>query len=548
MKTLKLAWGIPIISTVFFVILFNACSTDGRPDIQELHVENGLKVSVVAKEPLVVDPVAFCFDENGYLYVVEDRGYPDPAEGGKPDNKLGRIVRLKDKNGDGEYDERSEFATGFTYPNGILSWKGGVFITCAPDIFYLKDTDGDGTADVREIVLTGFKDTKTSQLRTSHPTLGLDGWVYVTSGLNGGEVVSPKFPNRPAVSFDASDGRFDPETFEFETVGGKSQFGLTFDAFGNRFGCTNRHPVLQIVLEPRYLNRNPYLSFSETVENVSKVAAEAVVFPLKKVSTTSDFMPNLMGRSHQGTYTSASGTFVFNGSGLSPAHRGNVFICESAQNLVQRQILRPDGATFKSELAYEGKEFLASENEWFRPVYMDQGPDGGLYVADMHRKVIDHPSYVPVEIRDKLDFQSGKDMGRIYRISHNDADPYPSKINWLGSDAKTSELVSALQFPEEWQRQTAFRMLLERKELSTAKELKMCALQGKFPESRVRALTLLERFGQLDAKTLKKVLSDAHAGVRGQAVLLASDKSAEDIELQEAVLTLSKDPKSPGTF
>ena len=530
------ALSVPILFTP------NGCTDNETVDTHELQVEDGLKVTVVAKEPLVIDPVAFSFDENGYLYVVEDRGYPDPAEGGKPDNKVGRIVLLEDNDGDGRYDKRSEFATSFTYPNGILPWKGGVFVTCAPDIFYLKDTDDDGIADIREIVLTGFADTKTSQLRMSHPTLGLDGWVYVTSGLNGGEVVSPKYPDRPAVSFDASDGRFDPETFEFQKVGGKSQFGLTFDAYGNRFGCTNRHPVLQVVLEPRYLDRNPYLSFSETIENVSKVAAEAVVFPLKNVSTTSDFMPNLMGRSHQGTYTSASGTFVFNGSGLSPAHKGNVFICESAQNLVQRQIFRPDGATFKSELAYEGKEFLASENEWFRPVYMEHGPDDGLYLADMHRKVIDHPSYVPEEIRDKLDFQSGKDMGRIYKVSDKDADPYSSKANWLGSDAETPVLVSALESPQEWQRQTAFRLLLERKEISAEKVLKNCAVQGEFPESRIYALSLLEKFGLLDSKTLKKILSDKHAGVRGKAVLLASGKAAKDPELYQSVLDLSKDP------
>lgn len=540
MQKMDSKWSVTkiLIAAVPF-LLINACNDAEIAEIKELQIEDGLKVTLVAKEPLVIDPVAFSFDENGFLYIVEDRGYPDSAEGGEPDKKEGRIVRLEDKNGDGKYDFRSEFATGFTYPNGILPWKGGVFVTCAPDIYYLKDTDGDGKADIREVVLTGFKDTKTSQLRMSHPTLGLDGWVYVTSGLNGGEVVSPKFPDRSPISFDASDGRFDPETFEFETVGGKSQFGLTFDAYGNRFGCTNRHPVLQVVLEPRYLNRNPYLSFSETVENVSKVAAEAVVFPLKNVSTTSDFMPNLMGRSHQGTFTSASGTFVYNGTGLSPKHKGNVFICESAQNLVQRQLLTSDGATFKSELAYEGKEFMASENEWFRPVYLNHGPDDGLYIADMHRKVIDHPSYVPKEIRDKLDFKSGKDMGRIYKISSKDANSYPS--NRLGINPGIPELVSALRSPEEWHRQIAFRILLERKGLGAEKALKACAIHAKFPESKVRALWLLERFGQLDTKILKRTLSDGHAGVRGQAVLLASDKCQTDPELQQAVIELSKD-------
>ena len=201
---MHLKWSIVEIfmMTVTFNLLIG-CDNKKTEELQELRVEEGLKVSLVAAEPLVIDPVAFTFDENEFLYIVEDRGYPDPAEGGQPHKKEGHIARLEDRDGDGEYDHRSEFATGFTYPNGILPWKGGVFVTCAPDIFYLKDTDGDGIADIREVVLTGFKDTKTSQLRMSHPTLGLDGWVYVTSGLNGGEVVSPLFPDRAPTKFDS---------------------------------------------------------------------------------------------------------------------------------------------------------------------------------------------------------------------------------------------------------------------------------------------------------------------------------------------------------
>src|SRR5690606_18686411 len=120
----------------------------------------------------------------------------------------------EDRDGDGKYDHRSEFATGLTYPNGLMVWKGGIFVTCAPDIYYFKDTDGDGIADIKQVVLTGFSSKQTAQIRVSHPTLGLDGMVYLTSGLNSGEVTSPLHPERPPVSFTASDSRFNPETFE----------------------------------------------------------------------------------------------------------------------------------------------------------------------------------------------------------------------------------------------------------------------------------------------------------------------------------------------
>ena len=191
--------------------------------LQAFRVAPGLRVELVAAEPDVVDPVAIAFDERRRLYVVENRGYPDPMDG-KSAPAIGRVALLEDRDGDGRYETRHEFATGLSYPNGVLPWRGGVFVTCAPDIFYLKDTDG-GVADVRRVVLTGFNTTRTAQIRVSHPTLGLDGKVYVTSGLNGGKVTSPEHPGRAPVSFTVADGRFDPETFEFESLGGRGPAG-----------------------------------------------------------------------------------------------------------------------------------------------------------------------------------------------------------------------------------------------------------------------------------------------------------------------------------
>ncbi len=524
---------------LFSFIITTSCTTETDKRLQEamesFQLEPGLRIELIAAEPLVVDPVALAFDEERRMYVVEDRGYPDPPEGGTP-TKLGRVALLEDTDEDGQYDHRTEFATGFTYPNGVMPWRGGVFITCAPDIFYLKDTDGDGVADIRKVVLTGFNDTKTSQIRMSYPILGLDGWVYITGGLNGGEVTSLEHPDRPAVSYTSADGRFHPETLEFEVTGGKSQFGLTFDPFGRRFGCSNRHPVQHVVLEPWHLRRNPYLPFNETIQNVSKVQADAKVFPISNATITADFMPNLIGRSHTGTFTSACGLLVFNGTGLTPAHRGNAFICEPAQNLVQRQIMHPEGVSFRSELPYEGREFLASTDTWFNPVFLQHGPDGALYLADMHRKVIDHPSYVPEEARENLDFESGKTDGRIYRIvAENFQEKKTGDFSGLGAEASIAQLVGALKSPEEWVRSTAHRLLLERKDLSSAPFLREVAVASALPESRVRALWLLHSLDALDVATVKTALADQEAGVREQAVLLAQGLCEEHPELAEAV-------------
>lgn len=509
--------------------------------LDSFQIEPGMRIDLIAAEPLVIDPVALAFDENRQMYVVEDRGYPDPVEGGST-TTLGRVALLKDTNGDGVYDKRTEFATGLTYPNGLMPWKGGVFVTCSPDIYYLKDTDNDGIADIRKVVLTGFFATQTAQIRMSHPTMGLDGWVYVTAGLNGGNVTSPEHPDRPAVSFKQTDGRFNPETFEFEVTGGKSQFGLTFDAYGRRFGCSNRHPIMHSVMEPWFLRRNANLLFNETVQNVSKVEAEATVYPVSRSVTSADFIPKLIGRSHAGTFTAASGLMVFNGTGLTPAHQGNIFICESAQNLIQRQIVSPEGVSFKSKTPYEGREFLSSTDEWFRPVSLQHGPEGGLYLADMHRKVIDHPAYIPEEARAGLDWESGKTDGRIYRIVRKDfVQKKYDAATGLSSASKTAALTRFLASGEEWERNTAHRLLLERKDKTSVPALKKIVVESVFPESRARAVWLLNSLGALDMITLKSALADKVSGVREQAVLLAGNMSLKHPELVQSIVAASND-------
>ena len=371
--------------------------------LEAFEVEPGVRVELAAAEPLVRDPVALCLDGPGRMYVVESRGYPQQGE--RPP-KLGSVALLEDADRDGRFDRRTTFADGFTFPNGILPWGGGVFVTCAPDIWFLKDTTADGRADVRQIVLTGFGTGSSSeQLRVAAPVLGPDGWVYVTSGLADATVNSPLHPKRPAVAAKRQDGRFHPETYVYEPLAGAGQFGQCFDALGHRFVSSNRNPLMHVVLSPDILKRNPHFAFTDTVENVVPVAAK--VYPLSPDTTAATYIPGLINQQHSGTYTSASGICI----------RGrSAFICEPAQNLVQRQRLRPSGATFFAEHPTPGRDFLASPDQWFRPVHATVGPDGALYVCDMVRQYIDHPRYLPDPIRGKLPFRAGSDKGRIWRV------------------------------------------------------------------------------------------------------------------------------------
>lgn len=414
-------------------------------------VDDGLVVELVAAEPLVVDPVAISFDQRGRMYVVEYRDYPSGPPAGQP--PLSRVRLLEDRDGDGRMDHAETFADGLSFAQGVLAWGEGVIVTAAPDVLYLADHDGDGRADERRVLLTGFK-AGNPQLRTSFPRLGLDGWIYLSNGLSGGEVHRPRPKTGPVgkpdptIRLERADLRFRPLEGAVEATTGHGQFGNTEDDFGRRFFCSNRNPAMHAVLPLSALRRNPWALVPSGYEDVAPFGAEAKVFPLVEGATTA--------LSHAGTHTAACGVHVFRGTRLGPDYRGNLFVCEPTGSLVTRSILRPHGASFRAERAAPDRDFLASTDPWHRPVSLSDGPDGALYVVDMYREVIEHPQYMPPGLAEKLPLRSGDDRGRIYRIVRKGSSPSP-----FAPPERLEDLPPLLASPNGWTRDFACRRLSE---------------------------------------------------------------------------------------
>ena len=236
--------------------------------MREFRLDPGLRIELVAAEPDVASPVAMAFDEDGRLWVVEMGDYPNgPPEGQLPE---GRIRVLEDRDNDGRYERNTVFAEHLLFANGLLPWRGGVIVTQAPSIVYLRDTDGDGKADQRDVLYEGFA-AKNPQLRVSHPNLGIDNWIYVANGLRGGQAVRSGRANAKPIDLGGMDFRFDLIHDREEAISGMGQFGLTFDDWGERFVCDNRHHLRHVVLPNRYIKRNPYLAVPQVLDDVSVI-------------------------------------------------------------------------------------------------------------------------------------------------------------------------------------------------------------------------------------------------------------------------------------
>ncbi len=497
--------------------------------LKSFRFERGLRIELVAAEPTVVAPVAMAFDERGRMFVAENRGYPTNAGPAQ-----GVIALLEDADGNGSFEKRTVFADGLTFPNGVMPWKGGVIVTCAPDLLFLQDTNHDGRADTREVLFTGFDASNTTQLRVSHPTLSLDNWIYVTSGLVSGKVTRPGETNAIDVR---TDFRFRPDLSAWEAAEGRGQFGLTFDDFGRRFICMNRLHVQHVVLPARYLRRNPLLSTVEPVQDCPESLEPeplpghkpaARIYPISDNVTTAD--------SHAGTFTAACGVTVYRGTALPYEFHGNVFTCDPAANLVHRDRLVPSGSTFIARANATTNEFLASTDNWFRPVFLANAPDGALYVCDMYRRTIEHPQYLPEEVRKRTDFESGRDKGRIYRVTAMERTRRRPRIRaW-----NTQAAVMQLNNPEGWFRDTAHRLLIEKGDQAAIFELRELATNAPLPQTRVHALNVLEPLNGLSYPLLVAALRDKHAGVRENALRLSESHLSG--EISESVLALANDP------
>ncbi|MGD9646314.1 MAG: PVC-type heme-binding CxxCH protein [Pirellulales bacterium] len=473
--------------------------------LKAIQARSGYVVELAAAEPLVASPVAIDFGLDGRMWVAEMYDYPSGLDGNfRPG---GRIRVLTDADGDGQYESAQVFLDGIPFPTGVTVWRNGALICAAPDILYAEDADGDGRADLRRVLFTGFG-TDNYQGRVNSLCYGLDGWVYGSCGLFGGEITN--FRGEKFALGDR-DFRIRPDTGELEPATGRTQQGRPRDDWGNWFGCDSGTLARHYILEDHVLRRNPNLVPPAPASYVPDYDDSSRLFSIGQPS-----LYKLSGPPNRPT--AVCGLGIYRDELLGEGFAGNAFTCEPVNNLVHRLVMEPRGATFSGHRAEgeEQAEFLASTDSWFRPVQATTGPDGALYVVDMYRHLIEHPRWVPPEDLAKIDARAGSNLGRIYRINHRDRLPRPiARLDKLAGAA----LAAALDTPNGPQRDLVAQMLVWRNDVAALPALKrLCTVQR--PATRMQALCTLHELGALQETETIAALADVDPAVRRQAVRL----------------------------
>jgi len=266
--------------------------------------------------------------------------------------------------------------------------------------------------------------------------------------------------------------------------------------------------------------RNPLLPLKTTKKMLANYAESTRCFPFSRtVSRFNDpFAANHV--------TSGNSATPYRDELFGPEFASSVFISEPVHNLVHREVLEPDGVSFRSHRAADetNREFLASSDNWFRPTMLRTGPDGALYIADMYRLVIEHPEWIPKEMQARLDLRAGADKGRIYRVV-----PEGVTLRKIPKLAKMSatELAASMDSPNGWQRDMAQRLLIERGGKTAVAQLETLAKIAKSAKGRVQALWTLSGLNALTAEVLLAALKDNSAAVREHAIKLSEQTLRE---------------------
>ena len=486
-------------------------------ELATFQVEPGFKVQLVASEPMVQDPVVIQFDPDGRLWVVEMRGFMNDIEGSTEDEPLGRISVLEDTNGDGQMDKSTVYLDGLVMPRALALVPGGALVAENKALWLTQDTDGDFKADTKTMVDEEYAKNGIPE----HSDNGL--WRSVDNHY---------YNAKSRFRYRLENGQWQRDSTEF-----RGQWGMSHDNEGNLHYNYNWSQLHADLVPPNYLGRNPHHTPTTGIDH--GLTIDRRVYPIRpNPAVNRGYIPGTLSEDGKLLeFTAACSPLVYRESAFPAEYLGNAFVCEPSGNLVKRNIVRKNGLILTAFDPHPGTEFLASADERFRPVHMASAPDGGLYIADMYRGLVQHGAYVTPylkEITIKRNLVQPVHYGRIWRVVPDDWKPTkPRKLSQLPSN----ELVATLSHANGWQRDQAQRLLVERNDKLAVPALQELVNNGKSTLGRFHALWTLEGMGQLDPDLLFEKLQDENALVKSTALRLLEPIAQQDAKVKSRLET-----------
>ncbi len=403
-------------------------------------VPEGFQVTLFAGEPDVQQPIGFCFDDRGRLWVAEAYNYP--IHGTKPGD---RIVILEDIDGDGVFDRRKVFYDQLNYVTGIEFGFGGAWVMSPPNFYFIPDRNGDDVPDGQpEVLLDGFGNHANSHNLANGFAWGPDGWLYGTHGrTNWSRIAKPGTPEDQRTQFDGGVYRYHPVRHVWEPYadGTTNPWGIDWNDVGEGFvtNCVNPH-LFHVIQGAHY---EPWRN------------RESSRYAYERIPTIADHLHFLGGQDFHKWIGSSEedaiggghahcGTMIYLGDNWPDRYRNSVFTNNIHGKRVNNDILVRSGSGY---VASHGSDMLRSRDPWHMGVTLQYGPDGGVFVSDWSDTGECHSTR-----------NTRRETGRIFKITYGKPTFEVVDIASLSDD----QLVKLQLHRNEWHVRHARRVLQER--------------------------------------------------------------------------------------
>lgn len=425
--------------------------------LTKFRLANGYSIESILSDPQISQPLSTAYDAHGRLWVVQYRQYPDPAGlkrlsrdnfwrtvydsvplppglGGVPG--ADKITVHEDRDGDGTLETEATFVDGLNIATSVVPTGDGAWVLNPPYLLYYADRNRDLKADGSpEVHLEGFGLEDTHSVVNSL-CMGPDGWLYAAQGSTvSGNIRPYGSKETPKRSMGQAIWRYHPITHQYEIFaeGGGNAFGVAFDDEGEIFsghngGDTRGFHYLQDAYYRKGFNKHGGLSNPNSFGYLDPMRHAPIQrFTHTMLLTEGTAFGTLMPRSMLA---------------VDPLHG----------KLIQTQLL-PVGSTFETK---DIDDIVASDDKWFRPVAIQDGPDGGATICDWYDFQVAH-LYAHVG---KMD----RDHGRVYRLAPKEAPPvtaWEPKLANSSDNTSLEYLREKLNHPYRWQRWKARELIVQ---------------------------------------------------------------------------------------